>query len=181
MKSNNKIINLEPESDIINMHKIISNENDPTELDMECCVCLNTFNYEFIIMNCCKKEIHKTCLMDWILSDYNKMSKCPLCIQNIENINNIISYEEFNSYIDILIQKEIYKHNTINLVYLRFQFEKYLEIVNKLYKIDNNSNTDSEIETFNDRLSLYCRIIFLFIYFSFVTLLIFVLHRYVFK
>lgn len=181
MKSNNKMSNTENENDIINMDKIILNDHTEIDSDTECCICLNTFNYEFIIMNCCKKYIHKTCLMDWILSDYNKILKCPLCIQNVENINNIISYEEFNSYIDVLVQKEIYKHNTVSLVYIRFQFEKYLGIINKLYNIDTISSTDSEVENFNEKLSFYCRIIFLLIYFIFVILIGFILHTYIFK
>lgn len=169
---------------IINMDKLpYGNTNNDIYEDSytECCICLNTLDHEFLLMNCCKKYIHRQCLMDWILSEYNKMVKCPMCIQNINNINTLITYEEFNNYIDILIEREIYKSDNLSLVYIKFRFEKYLEIVNKLYNINRYSSTDSEIEDINDRLRLCCRIIFIFIYFAFVILIVYILNMYAFK
>jgi hypothetical protein len=148
---------------------------------IECCICLNTFDYEFILMNCCKKYIHKQCLMDWILSEFNHMVKCPMCIQNIENINILITYEEFNMYINSLIEKEIYKNDNLSLVYIKFRFDRYLGIVNKLYNIPTYSTTDSEIEDINDKLRFGCRIIFIFIYFIFIILIVYILNMYIFK
>lgn len=169
---------------VIHMDQLTYNNTNNDRYDdpyTECCICLNTLDYEFMLMNCCKKFIHKQCLMDWILSEYNQMVKCPMCIQNIENINTLITYEEFNNYIDVLIEREIYKNNNISLVYIKFRFEKYLEIVNKLYHIGTYSTTDSEIEEINDRLRLCCRIIFLFIYVAFLVLIVYILNMYAFK
>lgn len=138
--------------------------------EIECCICLNTFDYEFIITNCCKKNIHKICLMDWILSDYNINIKCSMCRIEFKNIKEMISYEEFKNYIDTIIQKEYSKSNLerVSLINIQNKEEKFIEVINKLY---NYKKVDYDILTF------FCRTALISIYlFSIIFIIYLVLH-----
>lgn len=133
--------------------------------EIECCICLNTFNYEFIITNCCKKNIHKICLMDWILSDYNINIKCSMCRIELQNIKEMISYEEFKDYIHTIIQKEYSKSNLerISSINIHNKKQKFIEIIDKLY----NYNTID-----NDVLTIFCRTTLISIYLFFIIIII---------
>jgi hypothetical protein len=153
--------NINTEIDMIGVHNVSIDIFD----EIECCICLNTFDYEFIITNCCKKNIHKICLMDWILSDYNINIKCSMCRIELKNIKEMISYEEFKNYIHTIIQKEYYKSNLESLFLINIQNkeEKFMEIINELY----NYNTRDF-----DMITVFCRTSLISIYFFFIIFLI---------
>ena len=133
--------------------------------DIECCICLNTFNYEFITTNCCIKNIHKNCLMDWILSEYNIDIKCPMCRIQLKNVKDMISYKEFKDYICTIIQTEYLKTNLENVYSVNIQnkHEKFIDIINQLY---NYHIID------NDTITIFCRTALISIYLFFIIFLI---------
>jgi len=134
--------------------------------EIECCICLNTFDYEFIITNCCKKNIHKICLMDWILSDYNINIKCSMCRIEFKKLKEMISYEEFKDYIRTIIQKEYAKSNleSLSLINIQNKQDKYMEIINVLYDY-------TKMEC--DMITIFCRTALISIYLFFIIFLIF--------
>lgn len=151
MSINNKL-------EIDNIHNIDRISINMLHIDeIECCICLNTFDYEFIITNCCKKNIHKNCLMDWILSDYNINIKCSMCRIEFKNIKEMISYHEFKNYIHTIIQKEYSKSNLerISLINIQNKEGKFIEVIDKLY---NYNKVDCDI------LTIFCRTALISIY-----------------
>jgi hypothetical protein len=161
------------------------NNNTSTEIDMirinnisidmceeiECCICLNTFDYEFIITNCCKKYIHKICLMDWILSDFNINIKCSMCRIKLKNLKQMISYEEFKTYIYTIIQKEYSKSNLerLFLINLQNKHKKFIGIINELYDYNNRGF---------DIISIFCKTSLISIYLFFLIFLILINEKY---
>tara|TARA_B100001142_G_C14338331_1_gene656816 strand:- start:877 stop:1236 length:360 start_codon:yes stop_codon:yes gene_type:complete len=68
---------------------------------MECIICLNDIsNNDFIVLECCKQNIHIDCLKQWINTNYNKNTDISLCIY-CKNKNNIINDMIKNIVIDI--------------------------------------------------------------------------------
>ena len=58
---------------------------------MECIICLKDIsNNDFIVLECCKQNIHIDCLKQWINTNYNKNTDISLCIY-CKNKNNIIN------------------------------------------------------------------------------------------
>ena len=53
---------------------------------IECCICLEPTNKDYI-MNCCSQKIHELCLKKWSEKDYNlnQISKCPICWTDFDN------------------------------------------------------------------------------------------------
>ena len=79
----------------------------------ECCICLNTLNsnerslnsnerslnsnerslyLEYITLDCCKKNLHKQCLISWICYGNYVELNCPMCREEMSNIKDIVSY-----------------------------------------------------------------------------------------
>jgi hypothetical protein len=161
MSINNKITEIDSSYslDTVHIHMDIY-------YDIECCICLNTFDYEFIITNCCKKNIHKICLMDWILSDYNININCSMCRQEVKNVKEMISYVELKQHISSIIQKEYSKSDLegVSFINIHHKQEKMIEIINKLYICNIRED---------DILSIFCRTALVSIYFLFVLFLIY--------
>ena len=61
---------------------------------MECIICLNDVSYnDYIILDCCKKIVHISCINNWIQSNINsntEIDKCFYCKKENECITNII-------------------------------------------------------------------------------------------
>ena len=61
-------------------------------IELECPIC-----FEFVdnsndtfFLNCCKKKVHKSCLLSWYnINNYNNLS-CFLCTQSNNDINNLL-------------------------------------------------------------------------------------------
>jgi hypothetical protein len=98
----------------------------PEEIE-ECCICLNEIIIDDYELSCCKKNIHKNCLIQWILKS-DVIFKCPLCNHEIYNpqldiINMIIK----------LILKELKNLNKSVFYYFKlllFNKEKSLKFTN---------------------------------------------------
>ena len=84
--------------------------------EIECLICLDNikiFTDEYILLECCNKQVHITCLCNWIKSSDNvDKSNCPYCrqksimcndiyitlnIQNIQNTSNISHNIDFRN------------------------------------------------------------------------------------
>lgn len=141
-----------------------------TYYHIECCICLNSFDYEFIITHCCKKNIHKICLMDWILSCYNIELKCPMCRQDLYNITETISYNEFKEYINTLVKNK-FSYPSTHLIDINYKKEKYMKTLDTLYNIYPETNSDDCA----DHCNTYCRILLILVYLSFLFLIIFII------
>lgn len=70
---------------------------------MECIICFNDINItnnNYIILECCKQNIHIDCLKQWISTNYNinrDISLCIYCKSNNDIINDMVN----NVVIDI--------------------------------------------------------------------------------
>ena len=58
-------------------------------LNEYCCICINTYEYQYCKLSCCRQSIHNLCLIDWILSENNVLYKCPICRKQIDIKNSI--------------------------------------------------------------------------------------------
>jgi hypothetical protein len=62
----------------------------------ECPICLEVVTNSYLIP-CCNQSIHKSCLKEWCLKDYEKqkLSRCPMCNFHFDSIflfnNNFFS------------------------------------------------------------------------------------------
>jgi hypothetical protein len=108
-----------------------------------CCVCLNTYDYDYIKLECCYQEIHKKCMIMWILSAQNKFINCPTCREDLDlSFNKKVTLGE--------IVDEINKSDKA------IPKSKFIKIVNSLYPDSyfyNNFNTldnQNQIENEND-------------------------------
>jgi hypothetical protein len=96
--------------DVNNVNYMNINYIDENE---ECCICLNTLNSnerslytneststERITLDCCKKHLHKQCLISWICyGNYTELN-CPMCRVEISNITDIVSYMDIMNNIN---------------------------------------------------------------------------------
>lgn len=116
------------------------NIRDSTQNEIECCICLEQCQIqEDIKMKCCNQNIHKSCLLDWIISKKSN-ENCPLCRNDILDIVEIYTIEDFLNK----ITKKKCKNKNIE------------EILNKWYQIDDlciyipkdtDTNTDTNTES----------------------------------
>ena len=98
-----------------------------------CCVCLNTFCYNYINLPCCHQDIHKKCMIDWILSPQNKRLNCPTCreplnmsfskavtlgeiIDEINTTKNGIPRSKFNQITETLYPDSPFNFNTNDFI-----------------------------------------------------------------
>lgn len=133
------IIDDQIELNLFNNKDINNNEN-------YCCICLNTYNYKFIKLECCNKDIHYECVIDWVITETNINYKCPICRKRIQ-LNNSITFGNIIDY--IIIKKKM-------ITTKKFDF-----LVNNLYNvnfldIDSQSNNDNMIEIYNNKLKMLC-------------------------
>ncbi|GIX98120.1 hypothetical protein CDAR_501081 [Caerostris darwini] len=47
----------------------------PTDVDIECAICLNTSRYKRMLRLFCNHRFHKKCIMQWFKNDI----RCPVC------------------------------------------------------------------------------------------------------
>lgn len=110
----------------IEMNIINSNENKNKNISqiniIECCICLDECQKQEIKMECCSQNIHKSCLLEWIVCQTNN-ENCPLCRTDISDITKIYTIEDF-----------LNKMTQINCKKTTKNIEK---ILNKWFKIDN--------------------------------------------
>lgn len=94
---------------------------------MECIICFNDISYnDHFNLICCKNKVHITCLNEWIEKNINKkdISKCFICNQKNDIIQDITSFTRQNVIIDIDETNDItvINNNVSNLIIIR----KYL-------------------------------------------------------
>ncbi|GFQ85903.1 e3 ubiquitin-protein ligase ATL6 [Trichonephila clavata] len=47
----------------------------PCDVDIECAICLNSFQYKRMLLLSCNHRFHKKCITQWFKTDV----RCPLC------------------------------------------------------------------------------------------------------
>jgi hypothetical protein len=113
----------------------------------DCCICLsslNCLNGSVFTTNCCKKQIHKSCISTWFL--YKADFICPLC--NSEKVR--MTLKEIKKYKDNLsMTPTIYILN--------------IEQLEEKYKFKMHSETYSE--TYNYILSYFLVILYVLLMF----------------
>ena len=115
------------------LNNINTNSDDETDY---CCICINTFEDEFIKLQCCNQFIHKNCIMEFITSINNNIYKCPICRTQID-----ISVS-FGKIIDYLNENpELISKDKIQCIIKTF----YKDIPIK--DLFNRNESESEIES----------------------------------
>lgn len=83
----------------MNDHLVEINDTDDENIELnsyeECCICLNTLDKkeedeEFLKLGCCKKMLHKGCLISWMCYGNYTELKCPMCRNVILNITSLV-------------------------------------------------------------------------------------------
>lgn len=83
----------------MNDHLVEINDIDDENIELnsyeECCICLNTLDKkeedeEFLKLGCCKKMLHKGCLISWMCYGNYTELKCPMCRNVILNITSLV-------------------------------------------------------------------------------------------
>lgn len=83
----------------MNDHLVEINDIDDENIELnsyeECCICLNTLDKkeedeEFLKLGCCKKMLHKGCLISWMCYGNYTELKCPMCRSVILNITSLV-------------------------------------------------------------------------------------------
>lgn len=117
---------------------------------MECCICLNYLNNEDIFyLECCKNNIHHSCLIEWINSNidnsFSDFNKCVLCKSyNVimddyyKNIFYFRSYNNENNETNRNITIDISNNNeNERIIYLHQNIGLDIKYIIILYKYFN--------------------------------------------
>lgn len=137
-----------------------------------CCICLNTYNYNWITLKCCGQKIHDECLMDWLIIDTNINYKCPICRKSIQ-LDEIITLGTFIDYINnkniVVTKKKV--ESLISKLYNETTIGTILIEINEIREY----NQDNLIDVYSNRfrILLICTLLIsivlvIFIYYSFI-------------
>lgn len=82
-------------SHIVNIENIDVHEEIELNKYEECCICLNTLDKkeedeEYLTLGCCRKLLHKGCLISWMCYGNYTELKCPMCRSVILNITSLV-------------------------------------------------------------------------------------------
>ncbi len=110
-----------------------------------CCICLNTNELDFIILNCCKQSIHRDCFIEWICYEKNELSNCAICRQEIKLLQTMITQGIFIDSINKYYENEEYGYIISKNDILRI-FNKYYKDLyfTKITIISNGNETGNE-------------------------------------
>lgn len=128
------IININDRNDNIN-----DNVGDSIELNRydDCCICLNTLDKkeedeEYLTLGCCKKMLHKGCLISWMCYGNYTELKCPMCRSYILNITNLVSLKDI---CDVNMQLN---NNTIVMIDNYYRDDRMYEAYVRQRDLNNN-------------------------------------------
>lgn len=104
----------------------------------ECFVCLDTDEFESIlILDCCKQKIHEKCLVNWILSKPNY--HCAVCKVKIVDLSKSIPFNKFLTFLNIrLQQQDIQKDKIRDILINLYRSEPLVDVF--LNDIDKTSD-----------------------------------------
>ena len=87
--------------------------NDPSNDIIECPICLENIEYDngFIIMDCCNKQIHLNCLINWY-TIHSNYKVCIMCNQTNNFCKNLV-YES---------EKPTNEHTQINYLQINYKY-----------------------------------------------------------
>lgn len=62
------------------------------EIDQECPICFNNIQNDdgFLLLSCCNKNVHISCLEDWYNNNGKKNKFCFLCTKESKDLESII-------------------------------------------------------------------------------------------
>jgi len=75
--------------------------------DEECCICLNTLDNVYVVLDCCKKQLHKQCLISWMCYGNYIELRCPMCRVEISNITELVSYNDIMDNTDVQLNDNV--------------------------------------------------------------------------
>jgi hypothetical protein len=96
----------------------------------ECCICLNTLDKKdeddvLLKLGCCKKMLHKGCLISWMCYGNYTELKCPMCRSVILNITSLVLLKDIcdmNKQLNnntLMMIDEYYKNDEMYGEYVR--------------------------------------------------------------
>jgi len=91
-------------------------------LDDECIICFEiNNNKEYILLECCDKYIHKSCIDKWLVAEnFERNKSCIYCTKSNIYIENFIkNFTNLNTSIDLQTENNIISipYNNLNFIY----------------------------------------------------------------